>query len=88
MGQGERQVDKHLHNMLPVKVHLLMQKRKEQKGTQVAQGLGVCLHLRSWSQSPGIKPRIGLPGQWGICFSSYSCARSLLLSLSLSQIKS
>ena len=31
-------------------------------------GLSLCLWLRSWSQGPGIEPRIGLSAQQGACF--------------------
>ena len=49
--------------------------------------LNGCLWLKSWSQSPGIKPHIRLPAQGGVCFSlwlSPSCAFSV--SPSISQI--
>ena len=51
--------------------------------------LSICLWLRSWSQSPGIKPCIGPPVQQGSCFSFSLCSiSSLVLShgCSLSQI--
>ena len=31
-------------------------------------GLSLCLQLMSWSQGPGIEPRIGLSVQQGACF--------------------
>jgi len=48
-------------------------------GAWVAQLSSVCLQLRSWSQSPGIEPCIGLPAQQGVCL-------SLSLSLSLTHV--
>ena len=46
--------------------------------------LSICLLLRSWSQSPGIKPCIGLPAQQRACFALSLCLPLLLLVLSLS----
>ena len=48
--------------------------------------LSICLQLRSWSQVPGIKPCIGLPTQWGVCFSLLLCLCPAC-AISLSQIK-
>ena len=45
--------------------------------------LSICLWLGSWSQSPGIKPCIGLPAQWGVCFSLSLCPSPCSCSLSL-----
>ena len=46
--------------------------------------LSLCLWLRSQSRGPGIKPHIGLPAQWGICFSLSLCPFPYLCSLCLS----
>ena len=48
--------------------------------------LSICLQLRSWSQVPGTKPCIGLPTQWGVCFSLLLCLCPAC-AISLSQIK-
>ena len=45
-------------------------------GTWVAQLFSVCLWLRSWSQGPGMEPRIRLPAQRTACF-SLSCSPCL-----------
>ena len=44
--------------------------------------LSVCLRLRSRSQSPEMKPCVGLPAQWGTClsFSLYPSFLSCILS--------
>ena len=44
--------------------------------------MSVCLGLQSWSQSPGIEPSIGLPAQWGVCFSLSLCLPPCFCSLS------
>ena len=46
-------------------------------------GLSQCLRLKSWSQGPGIKSRIGLSAQQGACFPPLSaCLSAYLWSLS------
>ena len=47
--------------------------------------LSICLWLRSRSQGPGIQLHVGLPAQWGVCFSLWPSS-PLSFSLSLSQI--
>ena len=49
-------------------------------------GLSLCLRLRSWSQGPGMEPRIGLSAQRGVCFSLSLCLPLCLLVISLCQI--
>ena len=39
--------------------------------------------LGSWSQGPGIESHIGLPVQWGVCFSLCMLLPLLVLSLSM-----
>ena len=56
-------------------------KKKNCRGTWVAQWLSVCLWLRSWSWSSGIESRIGLPA--GILLLPLPMSLPLSLSLCL-----
>ena len=49
-----------------------------------AQWLSVHLQLQARFRGPGIKSCIGLPAQWGACFSLSLCPFSLLFTESLS----
>ena len=69
----------------PTKV-LLLNTCKGEDVSGGLRGLSICLQLRSWCQGPGIEPRVGLPAQWGVCFSLPLCLCSCSLSVSLSQI--
>ena len=59
--------------------------RKPFRGTGVAQLVKHLPSIRSWSRSPGIKPPIRLPGQWGATSPLPTCP-ACALSLSLCQI--